>query len=319
MSRRASRRTVVDMSATDGSWPGPRAFVGDESAPPTLITTEGPGAQDDGASEGRTYTRSTIPFPYADLGDALRIAQVIHREYGDRCSADQLAASLGQRTQSGSFRSKVSATQLFGIITNDRGRLVLTPRGRRVVDDQTQRHALVEAFLAVDLYRAIFEKYQGGLLPADRGLQQEMIGLGVAPKQAERARQAFQRTADIAGFFRLGRERLVAPPDAEIGGNISDMPAAPVAVTPDPPLSAPAPVPSHRLHPLLDGLMGELPANGERFPAEKRKDWLDAAQVIFRLVYGKDDNDRKERGGTEDAQVRGGGPDYAGRGAHSGA
>lgn len=45
---------------------------------------------------------------------------------------------------------------------------------------------------------------------------------------------------------------------------------------------------SPALHPLLAGLMQELPAEGQGFPAEKRKDWLDAAQVIFRFVYGKD-------------------------------
>jgi hypothetical protein len=39
-----------------------------------------------------------------------------------------------------------------------------------------------------------------------------MAELGVSGKQTPRARQALQRSAEQAGFFRHGRDRLVHPP-----------------------------------------------------------------------------------------------------------
>jgi hypothetical protein len=38
-----------------------------------------------------------------------------------------------------------------------------------------------------------------------------MAGLGVAQKQTERARQVFQRSAEVAGFFEMDRSRLIMP------------------------------------------------------------------------------------------------------------
>lgn len=252
----------------------------------------------DGGDARRTYFRSSIAFPYSDLGDARRIAEVVHGEYGGQCTIDQLAASLGQSMRSGSFRTKVSTVQMFGIVDNDRGRLNLTERGRRVVDATTRNSALAEAFLAVELYRLIFDRHQGGVLPRDPGLEAEMVDLGVAPKQAERARQAFQRSADIAGFFRLGRERLVAPPQAAAADSMSTM----ATQTVSPATSERPRVPRVAdLHPLLAGLMQELPSQGQSFPCDKRGDWLNAAQVIFRLVYGKDDGGDSGAGGVRAA------------------
>jgi hypothetical protein len=243
--------------------------------------------EDEDEDAPRKYVRSRIAFPYADLGDAIKIANVVHGDYGGRCSMDQLAASMGQSMKSGAFRTKVSTAQMFAIVENDHGRLHLTDVGRRVVDENTRGGALVEAFLCVDLYRILFEKHQGGVLPRDQGLEAEMADLGVAPKQAERARQAFQRSAEVAGFFRLGRDRLVAPPGAREGDSIA--PVASQAVSPDS-VSGPPPAANFPpLHPLLAGLMHELPQEGEDFSPDKRRDWLDAAKIIFRLVYGKDD------------------------------
>jgi len=270
------------MSTAWQAQPGP-ANPPDVEKVRAVVSPEG----DDAEQASRAYSRSSIAFPYADLGDAQKIAEVMHGEYGGQCTIDQLAASLDQSMRSGSFRSKISAAQMFGIVDNDRGRLGLTSRGRRIVDSTTRPAALVEAFLAVDLYRMIFEKHQGGTLPGDTGLQAEMVTLGVTHKQAERARQVFRRSAEIADFFRSGRERLVAPPRTGVADTMPTMATQAIspASTEPPPTSG---VPN--VHPLLAGLMQELPSAGQDFPSAKREDWLRAAEVIFRLVYGKDDD-----------------------------
>jgi hypothetical protein len=39
-------------------------------------------------------------------------------------------------------------------------------------------------------------------------------------------------------------------------------------------------------HQLIAGLVEELPPVGADFPAEKRENWLNAARLIFSLLYG---------------------------------
>jgi hypothetical protein len=42
-------------------------------------------------------------------------------------------------------------------------------------------------------------------------LEREIANLGVAPKQTDKARQSFERSARQAGFFLQGEDRLVQP------------------------------------------------------------------------------------------------------------
>jgi hypothetical protein len=59
------------------------------------------------------------------------------------------------------------------------------------------------------LYQAIFEIYKSGVLPPRRALEREIVSLGVSEIQKERARQEFERSAEQAGFFEHGENRLV--------------------------------------------------------------------------------------------------------------
>jgi hypothetical protein len=77
------------------------------------------------------------------------------------------------------------------------------------VDPHLGPQARVQAFLTVPLYKALFENYRGFTLPRDVALEQQMVSLGVATKQKQKARQAFQRSAEQAGFFAHGRNKLV--------------------------------------------------------------------------------------------------------------
>jgi hypothetical protein len=132
-----------------------------------------------------------------------------------------------------------------------------------------------------------------------------MVELGVTPKQADRARQSFDRSASAAGFYEQGKDRLVMPAgvsapaietgkaDAETGyeggsrsggtpgrGSSTGGPGAELDEQPQ--------------HPFIKGLLTSLPAHGEEWPAIDRAKWLQTAASIFTLIYKGDGTVRVE-------------------------
>lgn len=233
---------------------------------------------------GRQRTRSTIAFPYFALNDAVEIAQAIHNNAGNQCTADQLAGYMKQTTTSGAFREKVRTAKIFGVVE---GNVRLTDIGRLIVDPQQERTGRALAFLKVPLYAAIFEKYKGNLLPPDVALEREMIGLGIGERQKGKARQAFQRSAQQAGFFEQGRDRLVMPSGVspaqpnggrarnaarsseENGGRENGGDTSPSA---GPPAK-------------IKMLLSVLPRDGEVWPEDKQETWLDLMRDALRSSY----------------------------------
>jgi len=108
--------------------------------------------------------------------------------------------------------------------------------------------------------------------------------MGVAPKQANRARQAFQRSAEVAGFFWQGRDRLVLPPSDQ-AGTLAGVSTTKRSTDQGP--AAQEPDVLRGRHPLIVGLFRELPTEDADFADEKRRVWLSTASAIFDLVWGK--------------------------------
>lgn len=234
---------------------------------------------------GQARTQSTIEFPYLDEENAVEIATGVHEVGGSGCDWDQLAAHLKQAAQGGGFRLRMICAKQFGLVTYDRGKIALTSLGLRVVDPQQQRAAKVEAFLQVPLYKAVYDKFRGGTLPPLAGLEREMQALGVAPKQADKARQAFQRSAKYAGFFEFGADRLVLPKNATPAGN-GETPKADQALDPAKnPSTGGGDGGGSGLHPFIQGLLQKLPPPDSEWPVEARARWLTTASNIFSLMY----------------------------------
>jgi hypothetical protein len=101
----------------------------------------------------------------------------------------------------GTFRSRLSAAKMFGFIETGGGKVRLSDLGIRLLDAATTRAAKAEAFLNVQLYRAMYDSYNGFALPPAAAVERQMISMGVPPKQAERARQAFASSAQAADFI----------------------------------------------------------------------------------------------------------------------
>ncbi len=155
-----------------------------------------------GLPNGRKRERSLIEFPYTDLERAVELARALHGEGGRaKISQTALAVAMNQSVSGGTFRGRLSAAKMFGLIGTEQAQVWLEPIGLRILDSTTDAAAKAEAFLRIPLYAAMFERYNGHPLPPPVAIERQMESLGVPPKQKERARQAFSSSATYANFI----------------------------------------------------------------------------------------------------------------------
>lgn len=235
-----------------------------------------------GATEAGKRERSTIEFPYTGLDDAIAVAKGIHDTTGSSiCQHEQLAAALGLSMNSSGYRVRLSAARVFGVIESSGGGLKLTSLGQMIVDSAREREAKVRAFLIVPLFKAVYEQNRGKQLPPPAALEREMAGLGVSEKQKGRARQVFQRSAEVAGFFEMDRSRLIMPPG--VGSEAAPPPEE--KKEPEKGGNGGGAKPPLELHPFIEGLLKTLPAPQTEWQLADRVKWLQAAGHIFDLIY----------------------------------
>lgn len=238
---------------------------------------------------------SSIQFPYLDLEDAISVARAMWKSGGQSYAKDQLAGTMGQSPISGNFVMKTQAARLFGLVDFSQSKFMLTQLGYEIVDTDPSRVAAAKAaaFLKVPLYARAYEAFRGKPLPPRGGLEQCFVDFGVSFKQKDKARQAFERSAEQAGYFATGRERLVPPivaPSPPLGGN--DAPA---------PMDQPQNQSTQRsasgsalaLDELILGLLKRLPPSGEKWDLDKRVRWLRTLNANLEEVYPWDDDQGK--------------------------
>lgn len=252
-----------------------------------------------GAKTADKREQSTIAFPYLDLDAAIEVARAVYARSGyGSCDLDELAAEMGQ-VISGAFRLKTGTAKIFDVIDKDgRSSVKLTDLGKQVISDDTLRAARVDAFMRVPLYAAIYEQYKGQKLPPMKALEREMAKLGVAVKQADKARQAFERSARQAGFFEAGDDRLVRPkietPAKQDEGSDGNVDADQREREKERERER-----NRQDHgggggpqdPLIVGLVKRLPQAGATWDADARAVWLRLATSIFDMVYEGSDGD----------------------------
>jgi hypothetical protein len=258
--------------------------------------------------------QSKIDFPYYDLDAAVETARLIYYNGGTECTIDQLAGFLKTTVNSSSFKMRLSNVRMFGLLDRSASLVRLTPLGRDILDPIKEKAARVQAFLNVPLYRALHDKFRGGLLPAGPGLQNVMCSLGVVASTAERARWTFERSAEQAGFFELGKDRLVSPSSrlsAQLPATVAREEVEPAEAAASPARSPGTAVAqsSEDLHPFIRGLLESLPAPGTLWMVEGRAKWLQAAAHIFDLMYKGDGlvevhASKGQRGRRDDAETR---------------
>jgi hypothetical protein len=230
---------------------------------------------------------STVDFPYGDLDDAVEIAKAVNGVGGSSCEWEQLAAKLGQAAMGGGFRQRMLTAKAFTLITYAQGKVSLTTLGSKICDPKQEKAAKAEAFLKVELYRLIYEKFKSTALPPAVGLESEMVTLGVAKKQAGKARQVFGRSAQQAGFFWSGNDRLVMPPTNGSADQTAAKPEGGEHYDEKPKGGGDGG--DGTRHPFIVGLIKTLPPTEKPWPVEGRRKWLLAACSVFDLIYTTDD------------------------------
>jgi hypothetical protein len=246
-------------------------------------------AEAEAGASGRQ--RSKVAFPYTDLNSAVAVAAAIHDKVGNGdCSLQQLSAWLDQSIKSSGFRVQLAAARLFGVIESEgTENYRLTPLGRRIVDPEGARKGKADAFLNVPLFRSLFNNHQEGVLPPAAALEREIATLGVAEKQKDRARQVFERSADQAGFFEHGKNRLVMPAiavkpggsqkkDDDVRGGGGKGGSSGDGGHPE-------------IDPIIRGLLARLPKTGDVWPEEARALWLELLKGSFKLIYRDSSNE----------------------------
>lgn len=227
--------------------------------------------------------RSTIEFPYLDLETATEVAYAVKAVGGTSADWNQLAVKLSMAPDGGGFRLRIMAAKVFGIVSSDRGLVALTDLGIRIVDSQYERSAKVEAFMRVQLFKFLYDKLAGQTLPPAMAIERMAEQAGVAPKQKEKARQVFIKSAKQAGMFELSPDRLATPPG--LNGQVGPKSATPDPVVTPVPHAQATPTSKESLHPFIKGLLDKLPAPDTEWAIKDRAKWLITAANIFDLMY----------------------------------
>ncbi len=225
--------------------------------------------------------RSLVEFPYADIQSAAELAAGIMHKGGGTCDESQLSVWLNQAVMGGTFRSRLSASKMFGFVAGANKALTLTDLGRRVADPQSIFDAKAEAFLGIPLYATLYEKLHGYALPPAAAIERQMIALGVIATQSDRARQAFMKSANQAGYIDGQTGRFVKPGNVNYGSDGS------VDSSPPPPKGGGGGG-NDSLHPFILGLLKTLPQPETEWDVTARAKWLQTAASIFGLIYQGD-------------------------------
>ena len=245
------------------------------------VSSDGQRKTTNGQSAGRG--RSTIAFPYLHLEGCIEIAQAVHAVGGHSCEWNQVAAQAKQSPQGGAFRQKMLSARVFGLLGYKGQHVELTPIGQRSLDPQTTKSARVQAFLNVPLFRRMYEQLEGQLLPPPTAIERQMESAGVAPKQTEKARQVFLRSARDAGFFEINPDRFVKPstgnqPEQSGDTGVGEKQTA-----------------EHRTgggesegrlhHPLIEALLAQMPPPGTKWEQARCVMWLQAILLSLGMIY----------------------------------
>lgn len=250
--------------------------------------------------------QSTIGFPYNDLEAAIGIAKKLHESGGVPVSRDQLAAALGLSQAGGNFVTRVATARLFGLVDFAQSKFSLTELGYAILDPAREKGAKAEAFLNVPLFKRTYEEFRGKQLPPrPLGIEAAFVKFGVAPKQKDKARVAFDKSAAQAGYFGAGNDRLVEPIIPNQPSPQQSVPQQKADAVP--PATADDTIPEKvrvtwggrkAYHPFVQGLLDTMPEPGAEWPKKARELWLTTAGNIFAMIY-KDGDAKEEADGKQ--------------------
>ena len=158
---------------------------------------------------------SELKFPAYSLSDSAAVADAIYNKGGGSASRVHLAAYLNYTSiENGAFKARIAAARTFGLVDGG-DPFTLTPLGEKLLLPQTEtdsRDALVEAFLRVPLFKAVYDEFYGKDLPPEFALKNALrLKFNVIPSRLEIAHRVLMSSADTAGFFNTKSTQLIMP------------------------------------------------------------------------------------------------------------
>jgi len=242
---------------------------------------------------------SGVAFPYYNLAQSVEVAKVIYEKAGGSCDRVQLAALLGYNgVNNGSFLTRVTAAKMFGFIEQEGNQLRVTPRGRKVVapvDPTDKDQAKIEAFLGVELFKKVFDEYNGRPLPPEVGLKNLLEQThAVIPDRVGPTVRIMLDSAEEAGLFKTAgnRSKMVMPLSSP-GAAVAKQP--PAAADPPPMRDAVRHGGNGSggggggggagIHPAILGLLNDLPVAGTKMSPVKRTSLIAAFTAMVNWLY----------------------------------
>ena len=255
--------------------------------------------------QGKPRAKSGVMFPYYDLAQSIAVAKDMHEKAGGQCDRAQLAALLGYSgVANGAFLTRVSAAKMFGLIEEtDDQKLRVSARARSIIapiSAEQAASAKVEAFLAVDLFKKIYDQYHGTTLPEQVGLKNLLeTEYKVVADRIPATVRIMLSSADQAGFFKAGgRGRMVMPLSGAAAANsaTANAPVAPpVQQSPAPPRpggnggdggdGGNGSDGTEQIDPAIVGLLRKLPTAGTALTTKRRKQLIDAFTAVVGFIY----------------------------------
>lgn len=141
--------------------------------------------------------------PYIDLGEAVQVIGLCYDRAGDEIPFDLFSEITGNTASSSSFTRKLATCRNFGLVTVTLSKITLTEIAERIFrprDPHERQAALKDAFLSIDLFRRMYDKYLGKILPQDEYLANtfaDYVPQDQAPKWVDR----FVDSAQEAGLL----------------------------------------------------------------------------------------------------------------------
>jgi hypothetical protein len=255
---------------------------------------------------GKERLVSGFNVPYFDLSDSIDVARVV-RDHGGRVNREQLAGLLKYAgTTSGTFKTRVSAAKAFGLIDQPEPNsdlVAITSRGTAIVapvSDAEAMKAKIDAFMAIPLFKLMYDEYKGRELPADVGLANlfenthKMLGSRAMP-----AVKVMMASAGTAGLFKIhgtASRKMVMP---ILSGTASE--ATPIVPLRDADITPRRERDGRgggsgggdgggkdmsRIHPAIYGLISDLPEPGA-MSADERQALIEAFTATVKFIYAK--------------------------------
>ena len=250
-------------------------------------------------------SRAKYSYPYFNMQSSLDVARAVHENGGGSCTPDQLAAFLGYKSvKSGTYQTRTSASRQFGFIRSGNGEIAITDRAQKILNPvmpEDEASAKTEAFLAVELFSAVYEKFQGSTLPPEAGLKNLLTQTyGLSKDRVGPAIRVLTESAEQAGFFKTtgDRSRLIKPAIKSSGQKHK----------PGPPQEPEHPSEERQkslptggmggeppgVHSAIIGLLRELPSPGVVWKKSKKDAFKAAFAATLDFIYPTDGEETNE-------------------------